>query len=66
MGCVQRVIEKNKLLILFKDGQKKEIGFCPLVYLSEKEEVDMEESITLFPEIEGGVPLTINGDPPDG
>ena len=26
----------------------------------------MEESITLFPEIEEGVPLTINGDPPDG
>ena len=25
----------------------------------------MEESITLFPEIEEGVPLTINGDPPD-
>ena len=26
----------------------------------------MEESITLSPEIEEGVPLTINGDPPDG
>ena len=26
----------------------------------------MEESITLFTKIEGGVPLTINGDPPDG
>ena len=26
----------------------------------------MEESITLFPEIEEGVPLTINGDPPGG
>ena len=26
----------------------------------------MEESITLFPEIEEGVPLTINVDPPDG
>ena len=25
----------------------------------------MEESITIFPEIEEGVPLTINGDPPD-
>ena len=37
-----------------------------LVYLNEKEEVDMEESITLFPEIEEGEPLTINGDPPDG
>ena len=26
----------------------------------------MEESITLFPEIKEGVPLTINGDPPGG
>ena len=26
----------------------------------------MEESITLSPEIEEGVPLTINGDPPGG
>ena len=34
--------------------------------LSEKEEVEMEESITIPPKIEEGVPLTINGDPPDG
>ena len=66
VGCVQRGIGKNKLLVLFKDSQKKEIGYFLFVYLSEKEEVDMEESITLFPEIEEGVPLTINGDPPDG
>ena len=26
----------------------------------------MEESITLLPQIKEGVPLTINGDPPDG
>ena len=26
----------------------------------------MKESITLFPEIKEGKPLTINGDPPDG
>ena len=26
----------------------------------------MEQSITLSPEIEEGIPLTINGDPPDG
>ena len=36
------------------------------MYLSEKEEVEMEELITLSPEIKEGVPLTINGDPPDG
>ena len=51
MGCVQSVVGKNKLLVLFEDGQKKEIGSCLLVYLSEKEEVEMEESITLFPKI---------------
>ena len=66
VGCVQSVVGKNKCLVLFGDGQKKEIGSCSLVYLSEKEEVEMEESIPLFPEIEEGLPLTINGDPSDG
>ena len=66
VGCVQSVVGKNIFLILFEDGQKKEIGSCSLVYLNEKEEVDMEDLITLFPEIEEGEPLTINGDPPDG
>ena len=42
------------------------MGSCSLVYLSEKEEVDMEESITLFPEIEEVETLTINSDPPYG
>ena len=36
------------------------------MYLSEKEEVEMEESIKRFPEKEKGVLLTINGDPADG
>ena len=51
MGCVQIVVGKNKFLVLFEYGQKKEIGSCLLVYLSEIEEFEMEESITLFPEI---------------
>ena len=66
VGCVQSLFGKNTFLVLFEYGQKKEIGSCSLVYLSEKEEVEMEESITLFPEIEEGVLLTINGDTPDG
>ena len=66
MVCVQSMVGNNKLLVLFEDGKKKEIGYYPPVYLIEKEEVDMEESITLFLEIEEGEPLTINGDPPDG
>ena len=49
VGCVQSVVGKNKLLVLFEDGKKKEIGSCSLVYFSEKEEVEMEESITLSP-----------------
>ena len=60
------MVGNNNFLVLFEDGHKKEIGSCLLVYLSEKEEFEMEESITLFPEIEEGVPLTINGDTPDG
>ena len=60
------MVGKNNFLVLFEDGQKKDIGCFLLVYLSEKEEVDMEESITLFPEKEEGVPLTVNGDPADG
>ena len=51
VGCVQRVVGKNKFLVLFEDGQNKEIGSCLLVYLSEKEEVEMEESIPLFPKL---------------
>ena len=66
VGCVQSVVGKNTFLVLFEDGQKKEIDSCLLVYLNEKEEVDMEELITLFPEIENVEPLSINGDPPDG
>ena len=66
VGCVEIVVGKNNFLVLLEDGQKKEIGSFSLVYLSEKEEVEMEESITLFPEKEEGVPLTINGDPVDG
>ena len=66
VGCVHSVVGNNKFLVLFEHGQKKEMVSCSLVYLSEKEEVEMEELITLFPKIEEGVPLTINGDPPDG
>ena len=49
VGCVHRVVGNNKLLFLFEGGKKKEIGSCSLVHLSEKEEVEMEESVTLFP-----------------
>ena len=66
VGCVKSVVGKNKFLVLFEYGKKKDIISCSFVYLNEKEEVEMEESITLFPKFEEGVPLTINGDPPNG
>ena len=50
VGCVHIVDGKKKFLALFEYGQKEEIGYCPLVYLSEKEEVDMEELISHLPE----------------
>ena len=42
------------------------MGSCLLVYLSEKEEVGMEESISRLPKKEEGVLLTINGYPEVG
>ena len=44
--CVHSVAEKKKFLILFEYGNKKEIGSSLLVYLCEKEEVEMEELIS--------------------
>ena len=66
MGCVQSVVGKNKFLVIFEDGQKKEIGSSSLVYLSSKEEVEMEEPISHLPEKEQGGLLTIKGDPEVG
>ena len=66
VGCVQIVVGKNNLLFIFKYGQNKEIGSCSLVYLSDKEEVEMEESISHLHEKEEGVLLTINGYPEVG
>ena len=45
VGCVQSVAGKKNFLILFEDGQKKEMGSSSLVYLSSKQEVDMEDPI---------------------
>ena len=45
----KEVVGKNKFLVLFEDGKKKDIGSNLLVYLNEKEEVDMEESRTISP-----------------
>ena len=50
VGCVQSMVGKKKFLVLVEDGQKKEIVFSSLVYLSLKEEVDMDEPISHLPE----------------
>ena len=50
MGCVHILVGKKNFFVLFEDRHKKEIGYCSLVYLNEKEEAEMEESIIIFPE----------------
>ena len=44
--CVHSVAGKKKLLVQFEDGEKKETGSSSLVFLSSKEEVDMDEAIS--------------------
>ena len=66
VGCVQILVGKKNFLVLFEDGQKKDICSCLIVYLSEKEEVEMEDSISHLSEKEEDVLLNINGDPEVG
>ena len=47
--CFHSVVGKKKFLVLFEDGQKKDIGYSLLVYLSSKLEVEMEEPISHLP-----------------
>ena len=44
--CVQDVAGKKKFLFQFEDGQKKEISSSSLVFLSSKEEVDMDDPLS--------------------
>ena len=62
VGFVQSVVGKKKFLVQFEDGKKKEISSSSLVFLSLKEEVEMDEPISHFPEKEQGELLTFNGD----
>ena len=62
VGCVHIVVGKNNFLVQFEDGQKKEISSSSLVFLSSKEEVDMDEPISHLPKKEQGEFLTINRD----
>ena len=49
-GCVQDVVGKKRLLVQFRDGQKKEMSSSSLVFLSSKEEVEMDEPLSNSPE----------------
>ena len=48
--CVQSMLFKKNFLVQFEDGHKKEISSSSLVFLSSKEEVEMDEPITDLPE----------------
>ena len=62
VGCVQAVVDKNKLLVQFEDGKKKDIISCSLVFLFSKEEVEMDEPLSNLPKKEQGELLIIDGD----
>ena len=49
MRCVQSVVGDDNLLVQFEYGQKKEISSSSLLFLSLKEEVDMDEPISHSP-----------------
>ena len=54
MGCVHALLDKNRFLVQFDDGQKKQMSYCSLVVLSLKLEVDMDELLSNSPEKEQG------------
>ena len=49
VGCVQNVVGKKRFLVQFGDGQKKDMSFVSLVFLSTKEEVNMDNPLTKSP-----------------
>ena len=61
--CVQSLVGKKKFLVQFEDGQKKEISYYLLVFLSSKKEVEMDEPISHLLEKEQVKLLNIDGDP---
>ena len=48
VGCVQILVGKKKFLILFEDGQKKEIISSSLVFFSSKKESEMNEPLSHY------------------
>ena len=50
MVYVHAVVGKNRFLVQFEYGQKKEISSSSLVFLSSKAEVEMDEALSHSPE----------------
>ena len=50
VGYVHIVAGKKKFLAQSEDGKKKEISSYPLVFLSLKEKIEMDEAISYSPE----------------
>ena len=46
VGCVQAVVGKNKFLVQFEYGQKKQMSYFFIVYLCLKEEVEIDDPIS--------------------
>ena len=63
VGCVHAVVGKKTFLVKFENGQKKQVSSCSLVFLSSKEEGEMDESLSNSCEKEQGELLTIYGGP---
>ena len=63
VGCVQSVAGNKNFLIQFEYGQKKEISSSLIVFLSLKEEVEMDEPLYRYPEKEQSELLNIVVDP---
>ena len=66
MGCVQSLVGNNNFILQFEYGQKKDISSSSLVFLSSKEEVEMDKVISHSLKKEQGELLTIVGDPEFG
>ena len=63
MRCVQDVVGKKKFLFQLECGQKKDVGYCFLLFLCSEKEIEMEEPKSNLPEKEQGKLLIIDGDP---
>ena len=63
VGCFQSVVGENKFPVQLEYGQKKEISSSSLVFLSSKEEVEIDEPISHLPQKGKGEVLTVDGYP---